>query len=110
VKWREHPIGDLYKRLLALKKENPVLWNGAWGAEMIPVPNDQPKSVISFVRGSEEDKVFAVFNLSAEAQDVGFSESLYHGEYRDYFVGDVTMLDAQARLRLEPWDFRVYVR
>jgi glycosidase len=110
IEWREHRIGDLYQRLLVLKKENSVLWNGAWGAEMIPVPNNQPKNVISFVRENDRDKVFAVFNFSAEAQDVGFAESLYHGEYQDYFGAETAILDASTRLRLEPWDYRVFIR
>ncbi|MDP2994840.1 MAG: hypothetical protein Q8N46_06920 [Anaerolineales bacterium] len=27
IEWREHPPGELYKKLFALKKENTALWN-----------------------------------------------------------------------------------
>ena len=39
IEWKEHPLGDFYKKLFALKKANTALWNGKWGARMIDVPN-----------------------------------------------------------------------
>ena len=41
--------------------------------------------VLSFVRQKDSDKVFAVFNFSNEPQTVTFVDSLYHGQYVDYF-------------------------
>ncbi|HEX8852840.1 MAG TPA: alpha-amylase family glycosyl hydrolase, partial [Pyrinomonadaceae bacterium] len=35
IEWREHPNGELYKKLFALKKKNTALWNAQWGARMI---------------------------------------------------------------------------
>jgi hypothetical protein len=26
-----HPLGDLYQKLFALKRENTALWNAQWG-------------------------------------------------------------------------------
>lgn len=110
IAWRPHPIGDLYRSLIALKHASTALWNGHHGARMIRVPNDRPGQVFSFVRQNEKDKVFAVFNLSAEAQDVAFSESLYHGNYTEYFSRAAAQLDARARVQLEPWSYRVFVK
>ena len=78
IQWKLDPMGKLYKSLFALKKKNSALWNGKWGARMIYVPNSAPLQVFSFVRQNENDKVFAVFNFSAEAQTVQFKESLFH--------------------------------
>ena len=47
IAWREHPIGDLYKRLFALKHGNEALWNAPWGARMIGVVNSAPSKVFS---------------------------------------------------------------
>src|SRR6185295_13644968 len=66
IEWREHRLGDLYKRLFALKKDNTALWNGKWGATMIHGPNSSPATVLSFVRQDEQNKVFAVLNFSSE--------------------------------------------
>ncbi len=110
IVWREHPVGDLYKKLFALKRDNTALWNGAWGATMIHVPNDRPDEVFSFVRRNDVDKVFAVFNFSAESQNVSFEQSLYHGDYMEFFSGESAALDAATRLTLAPWSYRVYLR
>jgi glycosidase len=108
--WREHPHGELYKRLFALRKRNTALWNGPWGATMILVPNSAPAQVFSFVRRNETDKVFAVINFSARQQTVTFKETLYHGKYAEYFGGETVELDAAARLELKPWGYKVFVK
>jgi hypothetical protein len=110
IEWREHPIGDLYRRLFALKHDNTVLWNAHWGATMIKVPNSVEAKVLSFVRRNERDKVFVVLNLSPEPQAVSFRESLYHGAYTEYFSGEPVQFSASLRLALEPWAYRVFVQ
>ena len=109
IQWRDHPLGDLYRQLFTLKRENTVLWNGAWGALMVHVPNSSPARVFSFVRRNERDKVFAVLNFSAEPQSVTFEERLYRGTYTDYFSQESVELTGSTRLALEPWGYRVFV-
>lgn len=109
IEWREHPVGELYQRLFALKKANSALWNGAWGAPMIHVPNSAPDAVLSFVRRNATDKVFAVFNLSTDARKVRFEESPFPGTYRDYFANARVEFSAATELELGPWAFRVFV-
>lgn len=110
IEWREHPNGELYKKLFALKKRNTALWNGQWGATMVLVPNSAPARVFSFVRRNDADKVFAVINFSDQPQAVTFKENLYHGAYTDYFANRPAQLDASTRLELKPWDYRVFVK
>ena len=110
IEWRPHSIGELYKKLFALKHANSALWNGAWGARMVHVPNNHPEKVFSFVRQNEQDKVFAVLNLSPVPLQVTFVDYLYHGRYSDFFGGGTVTLDEKTRLALEPWDYRVYVK
>jgi glycosidase len=110
IEWREHPLGDLYKKLLALKKANIALWNAKWGARMINVPNSAQAQVLSFVRQNEHDKVFALFNFCAEPQAVTLYETLYHGAYREYFSGEAVEFTGSTQVALKPWEYRVYVR
>ncbi len=110
IEWQEHPNGELYKHLFALKKRNTALWNGKWGARMIQVPNTVPDKVLSFVRQNSRDKVFAVLNFSGQPQTVTFGESLYHGSYTEYFNGERVELGDSTTLTLEPWDYRVFVQ
>ena len=110
IQWKQDPIGDLYKKLFAIKKANTALWNGKWGSTMIHVPNSAPTKVLSFVRQNQRDKVFAVLNFSDKPQTVTFDESLYHGRYCDYFSKETVELLAATQLELAPWGYRVFVK
>ena len=110
IEWKEHPLGDFYKKLFALKKANTALWNAKWGARMVNVFNSAPTKVLSFVRQNERDKVFAVLNLSDAPQTVTFDDSLYHGAYTEYFSQESVELLGSTQLELGPWQYRVFVR
>ena len=110
IEWKEHPIGSLYKKLIALQHENTALWHGKHGATMIHVPNDKPNEVLSFVRQNKHDKVLTVLNLSGEPQSVTLQDSLYQGKYLNYFSGESVNLDAETNFVMEPWDYLVFVK
>jgi glycosidase len=111
IVWKEHPNGELYKKLFALKHKNTALWNAKWGATMIHVPNSVPEKVLSFVRQNEKDKVFAVLNFSDKPQTVTFKdEKLFSGKYTEYFSGKVSELNGSTKLELKPWSYQVFVK
>lgn len=110
IDWQPHPIGELYRKLFALKKQNTALWNGASGATMIRVWNSAPEKVLSFVRGNARDKVFAVINFSAEPQTVSFSDAPYAGRYREYFSGERVDISERSELALPAWGYRIFVQ
>ena len=110
ITWREHPNGTLHQRLIALKSAYSPLWNGAWGAPMVHVPNDAPAHVLSFVRRDAAHQVFAVFNLSANARTVALKEGLYPGRYTDWASGATVDLSPDASLTLPAWGWKVFVR
>jgi glycosidase len=110
IQWKSHPMGEFYKKLFALKKNNSALWNGKWGARMIQVTNNAPLQVLSFVRQDEKEKIFVVFNFSAEAQSVKFNDSLFHGKYTDYINGNLVEFSASTQLELKPWDYHIFVK
>lgn len=113
IAWREHPIGDLYRALFALKKANTALWNAKWGARMVQVRNSAPDALFSFVRQNDKDKVFAAINFSDEAQTVTFGTtagSPGYGTYTEYFSQATVRVEAGTRLTIEPWGYRVFVR
>lgn len=110
IVWREDPIGDLYKQLIALKQGNSALWNGAYGARMIHVPNDQPTEVFSFVRQNSDEKVFVVINFSDESKTVTFKEALFHGDYTEFFTGEKTTLNDLSTLKIPAWGYKVFTK
>jgi glycosidase len=107
IRWREHPHGDLFRRLIALKTANRALWNAPWGARMVQVVNSAPQRVFSFVRQQGGHRVFGVFNFSAETQRVTFSEGLHHGRYRDFDGGGAVAVDSASEMSLGPWSYRL---
>lgn len=109
IEWREHPLGELYGRLIALKTSTSVLWNGAWGAPMIQVVNSAPGHAFSFVRQDGQSKLFAVFNLSPEPLQLAFTETLHHGSYRDFTSGAEHRFDTRSRLALDPWGYHLFI-
>lgn len=108
IAWREHPVGDLYRDLFALKHENTALHNAPWGATMVRIPNDAETRVLSFVRQNERDRVVAVFNFSDRARETVLGQGPYAGEYTDPFGGEAVRLEAGSRLSLPPWGWRVF--
>lgn len=110
IAWRAHPHGDLYQRLIALKKSQTALGNGQWGAPMIDVTNSAPNDVLSFVRMDDGSKVFAVFNFSPRTQKVSFKDGPFPGDYRDWETGRAQAVNAQTALELPPWGYKVLVR
>jgi glycosidase len=110
IDWRPHPLNDLFKRLIKLKKSNTALANGRWGADMIKVTNSSPAKVFSFVRTNEKDKVFAVFNFSGEAQKVSFTGNLHQGDYHDFSSRDQVTIGSGDELELPAWSYRVFTR
>ena len=110
VEWRDDPAADLFRRLIALKKGHSALWNGGWGAPMVPVVHDSPSTVLAFVRFDEESSVFAAFNLSAEPQRVQFQAVPRPGRYEEFTTGEAADLADGLALDLAPWSYRIFSR
>ncbi len=110
IVWRPHPIGDLYRRLIALKKRHPALRSGAAGGRMKQVVNSAPEHVFSFVRAGDGDAVFVALNFSPAPLTVSLTGGPFSGEWRDEFSGKPLTLSANATLELEAWGYGVWVQ
>lgn len=109
IEWREHEQGELYRRLFALKKAHPALWNGAWGGRMVRVPNDAESEVLSFVRRVDDDRVFGAFNFTAHEKSVLLGHGPQPGTWTDAFTGEQVELARDQPLTLPAWGYRVLV-
>ena len=99
----------MYKKLFALKHENPALWNGNWGGKMIPVPNDKPKAIFSFVREKDGNKIFTVLNFSDQAQTVSFNENIQVDSYKDAFTNKKISVKANSKMKIPAYGYKVLV-
>jgi glycosidase len=110
IRWRPHPIGDLYQKLIDLKTQYSPLWNGQWGARMVPVTNTQPGQVLSFVRADDAHGVLGLFNFSAQGVQFKLQDGPFAGRWKDAFGADSFELSAGSELTLPAWGWRVLVR
>ncbi|QIA65058.1 alpha-amylase [Vibrio astriarenae] len=68
IDWKTYKYDELYTDLLLLKRNNPALWNGAYGAKPTFFHTGNP-NVITFVRQKENNRVEVTINLSSETQE-----------------------------------------
>ncbi len=109
IRWTSHPHGALLKKLIACKKENPALWNGRWGGPMIQVNHSREDKVLSFLRTKGDNRVFAAFNFSPDAQEVLFHTRLHHGRYQELETGNIVHFSEDTHILMPPWQAKVYI-
>ncbi len=107
IVWRDHPNNALFAKLIAFRKSHPALANAPWGATMVPVVNTAPQKVFSFVRQQGKDKIFALFNFSAEPQTVSLTDGTAEGRYRDFVDGKSVTISRESSVTLQPWAFQL---
>jgi glycosidase len=109
IEWTNelHPVGNLYKKLIKLKKDNPALWNGVSGGEMVFIDNDKASQVLTFIREKESKKVLAIFNFSDKAQKVTLKGEKILGNYIDFFSNKNFKISAKTSFDLKPWEYKL---
>lgn len=109
IQWKEDRMFSFYAQLLQLKKENPALWNAPWGARMIQVVNSEPRSVFSFVRKKDRNRICAMFNFSGQEKQFQILDGPVQGAYRSWQGGGPITLDLGQERVLKPWAFEIWV-
>lgn len=107
IVWKDDPNNALFTKLIAFRTAHKALWNAPWGARMTPVVNTAPTKVLSFVREKQGDKVFALFNLSADPQTIAFTDGPITGRYIDFDSGEAVTIDKATQITMTPWSYRV---
>ncbi|HRA51683.1 alpha-amylase family glycosyl hydrolase [Actinotalea sp.] len=110
IAWTEHPLGDLYARLVALKRANHALWNGRWGGRMVEVVTDRTETSLAFVRRQGDHAVLLVLNLCAEPAELTLLDGPYPGVWDDVDSGEQVRLGDHATLGLAAWGYRLLVQ
>lgn len=110
IDWSENKFGELYKKLVHLKLDNESLFSGKNGGSFIPVLTGDEESVNAFLRIKNNNKVFSIFNFSPEAKEIYLASPFIKDEYKNYFTGEKTTFNETVRMKLKPWEYRVYVK
>jgi alpha-amylase len=110
IKWDTCVLTSFYKDLIKLKKSNLALSNGEFGAKMEIIKTNKDRKVFCYSREKEGNSVLVFLNLSKKAVAIKPSVANFNGEYTDYFAKMKTALPFTDSLRLEPWDYKVFVK
>lgn len=108
INWGKFPLQEFYTTLCALKKSNKALLNGNAGGALVKVSNDQEKSVYSFTREKNGNKILVILNLTAKPCTVRFPDGIPGKKWVAVF-GNVRLPEGKKQeLRLNPWQYLVY--
>ena len=93
---------EFYKSLCSFRHNNSALAAGENVAPMVFVEG-APESVLAFTRANEENRVFCIFNFSAEPASLTITEA----EAGDYacICGQTKSFKAGDVVELEPWGY-----
>jgi len=105
----QHPDGILIRNLIAIKKANRALHNGAAGGRIIPVSTSNPSQVLSFARHKDDNHVLVLFNLSASSATFELTDGPAAGIWRDAFNSAPEELALGDTRTLEPWQGKVLI-
>lgn len=106
----DDPLNALFRDLVQLKTDNPVLHNGAWGATTTKVENSNPQKIFSFIRRNDDgNAVLVIANLSDTPQSFVFTDGLPKGDYRTFRTNAPVTLGDEMQT-LPAWGWMVYVR
>ncbi|MEM7329405.1 MAG: alpha-amylase family glycosyl hydrolase [Pseudomonadota bacterium] len=105
----QHADGDLIAALIAIKKANPALHNGAAGGRIIPVSTDNPSQILSFTREKDGNQVLVFFNLSDKPADFQITDGPAAGAWTDALSDDVDTIRLGAARTYGPWQGQVLI-
>lgn len=110
IEWNEHKFKNIIKKLFDLKKTNKALWNGTFGGELLKLQSNDDTNIFAFVREKENNKVFAVFNLSNQKVNADIRSEFVIGKFRDLFTGSEEEINSFYKAEMEPWTYKVFYK
>ena len=110
IGWDGYSLAPFYTALNRIKHNNKALFNGTAGGPLVRVHTDHEKQVYAFTREKEDNKIFAVFNISASPVSVKFYDGHLSGPWKDAFTGTDIPSSWIKEMMLNPWEYKILVR
>ncbi len=101
---------DLYRRLCALRHDNPALASGGRESSIIEIRNNAEDCLLILVRECGANRVIAILNLSPYAIHADYYTGIYAGMYSDATHDVDYELRGHVDEHMEPWGYRLLVR
>lgn len=111
ISWNDSlGLTPFYKKLTQLKRKNLVLAAGEKGADIFRVKSSNDSCIFAFTRRNEDEKLFAIFNLSGLEQKISFEGDEYIDSYTDFMTSEGKAFTKGEEINLKPWEFHIYVK
>lgn len=108
IEWNNYEYSQFYKKLNALKDENPALWSGTYGGEYQKLTTSNDNVVFAFKREKDNNCVICVYNITNRDANVtiDIKDELVTTEY---FSGVETVLNNNTKIGLAPWEYMIFI-
>lgn len=107
IDWTTLEYEEFYKQLLQLKKDNPALWNGAFGAKATRInTTHNTENIYAFSRQKEDNEVIVILNLSDTVQPFIIDKS-YHDKKYNSIGSDSTITFNEEEITLDSWSYKI---
>jgi len=107
IEWRPDKLYPFYKKLSNLKRNNPALWNGAYGGDMYRIKTTNDEAIFAFVRKKEDNEIFVILNLTDKEQQFVLN-SPFTNEYRNIFTNAKETINFYHTMRMGGWEYQIF--
>ena len=109
IDWLKMDLVTFYTNLLQLKRKNPALWNGEYGAPTL-FHTEGGSPILIYSREKGANKVVVAINMSAKDASMKITDAKLFGKYKELFSGEKLRVKKDVSLDLEAWGYRVWVK
>lgn len=113
IDWSNLAYEDFYSHLLMLKKNNPALWNGAFGGDFKEINKEQNSTdILAFSRQKDDNEVIVILNLSDSIQTLKVDEDFRDKSYQKAANQQLTVSfsENQKPLQFDPWSYMILTK
>jgi len=108
IDWRDTLMIPFYKTLNSLKHRNQALWNPPYGGKLVPLTNNSPEKIVSFLRSSGNSRVMVLINMSPDTITTMITTAIADGKYINTFNQNKINFNVDNRkCYFEPWEYLV---
>ena len=108
IVWKESDFTKLYSKLNSIKSDNKALWNGNKGGSIEFIHHNNQENVLALIRTRDEDKILALFNMSAKETQVNLNSHLINGNYYDFETDKPGEIKDKLDYLIKPWSYKLY--
>jgi len=108
ISFKDTLMFPFYRTMNYLKHRNKALWNPPFGGKLVPLTNNAPEKIVSFLRSSENARVMVLINMSPDTITTTITTPIADGKYINVFNKNKINFNSDNRkCYFEPWEYLV---